>query len=261
MRLALGLRTFDLTARALVVGMIDVSGGTPAPGGVEALLERVEQLVGEGADVVEVRATPAGGPSAGNSEAEELDAVVPVVGALHERLDVPVSCATTRAAVARAAFAAGAVMGSDASGFADPDYVPAAVAAGAAVVAGHPKPEGPGVVRRVEGFLAERGRRAATAGLPPERIVVDPGLDRCADSEPYLELLGGTPALARLGHPLLVSVPASPFPDSPAGTDHQWGPAAVAAVAVVGGARLLRTGDVRAGRRVADVVAAILAAP
>jgi dihydropteroate synthase len=261
MRLALGLRTFDLTARALVVGVVDVSGRSPAPGGVEALLERAEQLVGEGADVVEVRATPAGGPGAGISEADELEAVVPAVGALRERLDVPVSCATTRAAVARAAFAAGAVMGSDASGFADPDYVPAAVAAGAAVVAGHPKPEGLGVVERVEGFLAERGRRAATAGLPPERIVVDPGLDRCADREQYLELLGGTPALARLGHPLLVSVSASPFPDSPSGTDHQWGPAAVAAVAVVGGARLLRTGDVRAGRRVADVVAAILAAP
>jgi dihydropteroate synthase len=261
MRLALGVRTFDLTARALVVGVVDVSGRSPAPGGVEALLERAEQLVGEGADVVEVRATPAGGPGAGISEADELDAVVPAVGTLHERLDVPVSCATTRAAVARAAFAAGAVMGSDASGFADPDYVPAAVAAGASVVAGHPKPEGPSVVRRVEGFLAERGRRAATAGLPPERIVVDPGLDRCADREQHLELLRATPALARLGHPLLVSVAASAFADPPAGTDHQWGSVEVAAVAVVGGARLLRTGDVRAGRRVADVVAAILTAP
>lgn len=263
MRLALGLRTHDLTTRALVVGVVPVR-----PPDLADCLSRAERMVVQGADLLDVGAVPAGrGGGDGVPGAEELDAVAAAVEALRQRLDVPVSCATTRAAVARAAFAAGAVMGIDPSGLSDPDYVPAALEAGAAVVAGHPGPGGPDVVTRVAGFLAERGRWAGQGGLPPERIVVDPGVDRCAEPQACLALLRRTPALARLGHPVLVSVPPPALAGWPgegpgaAGADDRREAAAVGAVAVVGGARLLRTGDVRAGRRVADVVSAILAAP
>ena len=85
---------------------------------------RAEQLVREGADLLDVGGVKAGpGPEVG--EAEELDRVVPAIAALHDRFDVALSVDTWRATVAAEAFRAGAVMGNDISGFADPAYLPA----------------------------------------------------------------------------------------------------------------------------------------
>ncbi len=134
------------------------------------------RLVDEGADILDVGGVKAGpGPEVG--EEEELDRVVPAVAALRARFDVAVSVDTWRASVARAAYAEGAVMGNDISGFADPDYLAAAAAAGAAVVATHirigpripdPEPEYDDVVGAVRAFLGERAapRRAPPASTP-----------------------------------------------------------------------------------------------
>ncbi len=268
MRLVLGVRTYDLTTRALVMGVLDAarrglasdSGAAP----VDACLGRAERLVDDGADLLEVgtvTVTPVG-PQL--SEPEELDAVVPLVGALAAAVGVPVACATTRASVARAAYAAGAVVGDDPSGFSDPGYLPAAVLAGASVVARHPAARGaPGppsgtddVVAQVRAFLAEQARRAEKMGLAPERIVLDAGLDGLATG-PALRVLRALPQLAELGYPLASAVPgaADEHPH-----DRRVATASVAALAIVGGCRLLRTSDVRTARRVADVLAGILGA-
>ena len=79
-------------------------------------------MAAEGADLLDVGGVKAGpGPEVG--EAEELERVVPAIEALHARFATPISCDTWRASVARAAYAAGAVVGNDISGFADPDYI------------------------------------------------------------------------------------------------------------------------------------------
>lgn len=257
MQLALGARAYDLTTWPLVVGVLQVPGGA---GGLDVCLERGELLVRAGADVVEVAAAPVTA-SAPLSGPEELDRLVPVVDALSGCVDVPLACATARASVARAAYAAGASMGNDGSGFSDPDYLAAAVDAGASVVAGHPGARDPDAVAAMRTFLAQQARRARQAGLPPERIVLDAGLDRCAAPQQSLQLLRASAALADLGHPLLTSSPRSVAGGSPGGAPDagQGAAAGVWAVAVLGGSRLLRTGDVRTARRVADVLAAILA--
>ena len=88
----------------------------------DAFLRRAEELVADGADLLDVGGVKAGpGPEVG--EAEELDRVVPAIAALHERFDVPLSVDTWRASVLDAACRAGAVVGNDISGFADPDYL------------------------------------------------------------------------------------------------------------------------------------------
>ena len=133
------------------------------------------QLVREGADVLDVGGVKAG-PGPEVTEAEELERVVPVIAALHDRFDVPLSVDTWRASVAAAAFAAGASLGNDISGFADPEYLAVAASAGAAVVATHirlaprcpiPTPHYDDVVAEVERFLLERADRAMAAGSPP----------------------------------------------------------------------------------------------
>ncbi|MBW3547900.1 MAG: dihydropteroate synthase [Actinobacteria bacterium] len=269
MQLVLGVRTYDLTTRALVMGVLDPPRGGSCSGlgsaDVDPWLRCGERLVGDGADLLEVGAASVATAGPGLSEAEELDVVVPLVGALVQGAGVPLSCATARASVARAAYAAGAVVGDDPSGFSDPGYLPAAVVAGASVVARHPAaargapgpPSGTDdVVTRVRAFLAEQARRAEKAGLPRKRIVLDAGLDGSA-TEQSLRVLRASSQLAELGYPLASAVAGAADDHRP---DRRVTTASATALAVVGGCRLLRTSDVRTARRVADVLAAILGA-
>src|SRR5688572_427071 len=102
----------------------------------DAFLAKAEQLVDEGADFLDVGGVKAG-PGPEVSEAEELERVVPALEALKARFDIPLSADTWRAPVLREALAAGAVVANDISGFADPEYLAVASAAGASVVATH----------------------------------------------------------------------------------------------------------------------------
>ncbi len=126
-----------------------------------------------------------------------------------------------------------------------------------------PEPHYDDVVAEVCDFLVERAGRAEAAGIAPERIVVDAGLDLGKTAEQSLRLLRESPSLAALGYPLLLSASHKPFLgallDLDVG-DRQTATVAAHAVGVVGGCRILRTHDARATRRVADVLAAILAA-
>ena len=85
---------------------------------LDAFFARAEQLVTEGADLLDVGGVKAG-PGDEVTEAEELERVVPVIGELKKRFDVPLSIDTWRASVAKACFAEGASVGNDISGFAD----------------------------------------------------------------------------------------------------------------------------------------------
>ena len=275
MRLALGPRTYDVATTALVMGILNRTPDSFYDQGahfaLDDLCRRAEQLVAEGADLLDVGGVKAG-PGPPVDEQEELDRVVPAVEALRARFDVPVSVDTWRASVAAASFAAGAVMGNDISGFADPDYLPVCAAAGATVVATHirlaprvadPQPHYDDVVREVRAFLAERAGRARAAGIPPERIVVDAGLDLGKTAEQSLTLLRQSQRLAELGHPLLLSASNKTFLGRLLDLDlDQRGPAslAAAAIGILGGARIVRAHDVKGTRRVVQVLAAVLEA-
>ena len=176
---------------------------------LDKLYGRAEQLVADGADILDIGGVKAG-PGPEVTEPEELDRVVPVVAGLVARFDTPVSVDTWRASVARASYAEGAVMGNDISGLADPDYAPAAAEHDAAVVITHirlaprvadPDPHYDDVVADVARFLTERADGARAAGLPPERIVLDAGLDLGKTAEQSLTLLRASSTLAGAGLP------------------------------------------------------------
>jgi dihydropteroate synthase len=237
----------------------------------DAFLRKAEQLVTDGADFLDVGGVKAG-PGDEVTEGEELDRVVPAVEALRARFDVPLSVDTWRASVVGACFAAGAVVGNDISGFADPDYLAVCAAAGASVVATHirlaprvpdPEPVYDDVVATVCAFLADRAAAARAAGIPPERIMVDAGLDLGKTEPQSLILLRHSDRLAELGYPVFLSASNKRFLWKLLDVDvDRAAPGTVAAHALgVGlGCRVLRCHDVRAGRRVADVMAAVLAA-
>ena len=177
--LVLGDRVLDITHRALVMGILNRTPDSFYDGGatyaLDDLLRRADALVADGADILDVGGVKAGpGPEVG--EDEELERVIPALSALRARFDVPLSVDTWRASVARQAYAVGAVVGNDISGFADPDYLPAAAAAGATVVATHirlgpripdPDPVYADVVEDVRSFLLDRASQALAVGLEP----------------------------------------------------------------------------------------------
>ena len=236
---------------------------------LDALLGRAERVVAEGADLLDVGGVKAG-PGPEVTEAEELDRVVPAVAALARRFDVPISVDTWRASVARECYSAGAVLGNDISGFADPGYLPAAAAAGAAVVATHirlaprvrdPDPRYRDVVATVAAFLFERADRAARAGIPAGRIVLDAGLDLGKTAEQSLTLLRASDELARLGHPLLLSASNKTFLGTLFGLDLQdrrEASLAAAALGIARGCRVVRVHDVAGTCRVRDAMEAVL---
>lgn len=270
--LHLGDRRHDLTHRALVMGILNRTpdsfydrGATFA---LDKLWARAEQLVVEGADILDIGGVKAG-PGPEVSEDEELDRVVPVVSGLVARFDVPVSVDTWRAGVARASFAEGAVLGNDISGLADPDYAAAAAAQGAAVVITHirlapripdPDPRYDDLVPDVARFLVERAAGARAAGVPAERIVLDAGLDLGKTALQSLMLLRASSTLAGLGYPLLLSASNKTFLGKVLDlelTARREASIGAAALGIAWGCRLARVHDVLGTCRVRDALAAV----
>ncbi|HWD53484.1 MAG TPA: dihydropteroate synthase [Acidimicrobiales bacterium] len=270
--LDLGAQRYDLTHRALVMGILNRTPDSFYDKGatfeLDKLYARAEQLVADGADILDIGGVKAG-PGAEVTEVEELDRVAPVVAGLVARFDTPVSIDTWRASVARACYTEGAVMGNDISGLADPDYAPAAAAHESAVVITHirlaprvadPAPHYDDVVADVAAFLTERAGRARDAGVPPERIVLDAGLDLGKTADQSLTLLRASRRLAELGFPLLLSASNKTFLGKVLDleiTERGGASIGAAALGISWGCRIIRVHDVLGTCRARDVLAAV----
>ncbi|HEY5390432.1 MAG TPA: dihydropteroate synthase, partial [Solirubrobacteraceae bacterium] len=173
-----------------------------------------------GADVIDV-----GGESGVTNRpaveaAEEIERVVPLVGALHE-LGIVVSVDTYKPAVAAAAIAAGASLVNDVSGLRDPALADVCAQSGAALVVMHtaapPKQriQDPGlygdVLDDVMRFLSERLELARSRGVADEQLIVDPGPDFAKTPAQTVELLRGARRLHEFGRPLLLAISRKDF--------------------------------------------------
>ncbi len=275
MLLELGETAFDVTHRALVMGILNRTPDSFYDAGeywdFDNFLGKAQQLVDEGADFLDVGGVKAG-PGDEVSLDEELARVVPAIEALKARFDVPISVDTWSAEVLRQSIDVGASVGNDISGFADPDYLKVAAAGGASVVATHirlqprvpdPEPVYDDLIVDVRQFLAERAQRAVDAGIPKSRIVIDAGLDLGKTPAMSLELLHHSEDLTALGYSVLLSASNKRFLFELLETSRYEifaGTAAAHTIGVIKGCRILRAHDVRATRRLADILASTLAA-
>lgn len=181
-------------------------------------VKRAEQLVADGADLIDVGGESGVTNASPVTAGEEIARVVPVIEAVAGR-GVAVSVDTYKPAVAEAALAAGARMVNDVSGLREPELAAVAARHGAALVLTHtraaPKtkafPDYADVMADVVGFLRERVEAATRQGVDQGLIVLDPGPDLAKTPAQTIECLRRLPELAALGHPLLLAVSRKDF--------------------------------------------------
>jgi dihydropteroate synthase len=259
--------------RPSVVGIVNVTPDSFSDGGVhlepEAAAAAARRMVADGAALVDVGGESTRPGSAGVSTEEELRRVVPVL----ERLaGLPVSIDTSKAEVARRAVELGAELVNDVTALrADPELAGVVAEAGAYLCLMHMKgeprtmqeaPTYDDVVSEVAAFLEERLAAAIAAGVPEERICLDPGIGFGKTVDHNLELLRRLDVLVRLGRPVLVGVSRKRTlgrllgdPDALVGTTAASVGAALAAFER--GASIFRVHDVREHVEALTVAAAI----
>lgn len=274
MFLALGDTRFDITTRALVMGILNRTPDSFYDGGsywnFDDFLAKAEVLVEEGADFLDVGGVKAG-PGPEVTPEQEMERVVPAIEALGARFDLPISVDTFRASVLEESLRVGACIGNDISGFADPRYLPVAAAHGASVVATQvrigpripdPEPIYDDVRRDVVEFLRVRAEAALAAGIPRERIMVDAGLDLGKTPAMSTELLRHSDDLVDLGFPVFLSASNKGFLGELTGSEvdnRREATLGAHALGIALGCRVLRAHDVRGNRRLADSMSAVLA--
>ncbi|MGB4136279.1 MAG: dihydropteroate synthase [Microbacterium sp.] len=269
----IGRRRFDFDRQVAVMAVVNRTPDSFYDKGATFALDRAVDAAVEaarfGADWVDIGGVPFGrGPAV--STAEEIDRVAPVVAAIAAASDVVISVDTNKAEVARAAIASGAAVINDTSGLGDPAMAAVIADSDAHVVITHsvgpPRAEKPAarfddVVAEVRAFLAERVERALAAGIPRERIVIDPGHDLDKNTLHSLELTRRLDEIADLGFPLLAAVSNKDFIGESIDREqgHRLAGSLAAMVCCIErGARIVRMHDVEASVDAVRMVEAIL---
>src|SRR3954462_2820543 len=203
--------------RPSVMGVVNVTPDSFSDGGVHldprVAVEAARGVVCEGGAVGEVGGESTRPGSSGVSADEELRRVVPVLEGL---AGAPVSIDTTKAAVARRALDLGAVLVNDGTALrGDPELAEVIAGADAYVclmhMQGDPRtmqrePRYEDVVAEVAAFLEERLAAAVAAGIPEERVCLDPGIGFGKTPDQNLTLVRGLARICRIGPPVLVGL-------------------------------------------------------
>lgn len=255
------------------MGVLNVTADSFSDGGrferPTAALRQALQMADEGAAIIDIggESTRPGAQPA--SLAEELDRVVPVIQALRAESAVFISVDTSKPEVMRAAVEAGADIINDVRALAETGALATAAATGAGVclmhMQGEPRtmqrsPHYEDVVEEVHAFLRARLAAARDAGIAPARLAIDPGFGFGKTASHNLELLRELSRFTDLGAPILAGLSRKSMLARITGrevTDRLAGSVALAAIAVLNGARIVRAHDVAATFDAVRVAAAV----
>jgi len=254
--------------RTYLMGVLNVTPDSFSDGGdfddTARALAQARQMVSGGADILDIGGQSTRPQAEEVSLEEERRRVLPVIQAIRQGtgtvapLSTLISVDTTKAAIARAAVAAGANIINDISGATyDPDMLPTVAELGVPIILMHirgtPKTmqtltEYGDLMGEIAGFLAQRIEAAIAHGIPHERIAIDPGIGFAKTADQNLEILRQLPKLKALGCPILVGPSRKSFIgkllNRPDPKQRVWGTAAACYGAIAGGADILRVHDV-----------------
>ena len=266
-------QAFDLSARTLVMGVVNVTPDSFSDGGrffaPGAAIAHARRLLAEGADLLDLGAESTRPGAAPVGAAEQIRRLAPVLEALAADPRVCLAVDTASAGVAARALELGARIVNDVTALGDPGMATVVADSGAGLVlmhlAGTPAtmqqdPRYEDVAREVRGHLAARLEAAEAAGVPAERVALDPGIGFGKTVLHNLELLARIEELEPLGRPLMIGVSRKSFLgkalDLPVDQRLEGGLAA-SAIAVFLGARIVRTHDVAATVRAVRIADAL----
>jgi len=270
-----GDRELDLT-RAHVMGILNVTPDSFSDGGLYSRLDsaliRVEKMLEAGATLIDVGGESTRPGAAVVSVQQELERVVPVVEAIKSRFDTVVSVDTSTPEVITASAAVGAGMINDIRALRRPGALLAAAKTDLPVclmhMQGEPQtmqkaPAYASIVHEVNAFLDERVRSCEAAGIPRNRLILDPGFGFGKTLEHNLHLFAHFDELQPRGLPILIGVSRKSMIGLALGRPVEkrlHGGVALAAIAVMKGARILRVHDVEETVDAVRMVEAVLAA-
>ncbi|MCW8944670.1 MAG: dihydropteroate synthase [Sedimenticola sp.] len=259
--LVCGVQSVDLN-RPRVMGILNVTPDSFSDGGRfishDVALKRALAMVAEGADILDIggESTRPGAPAVGVQQ--ELDRVIPVIQSIVSELPVPISVDTNKAAVMREAVAAGAGLINDVMALQGEGALAAAKELNVPVclmhMQGSPRtmqqnPQYSDVVADVKVFLSDRIQACIRAGIPRERLLLDPGFGFGKTLAHNLILLRQMDQLKSLNLPLLVGISrksmiGTVLDDAPV-DQRLYGGLACAVLAIERGAAIIRTHDIK----------------
>ena len=253
-----------------IVGALNVTPDSFHDGGkylsIEAAVERAGQMLNDGAEIIEIGGESTGPKSPEVPLEEELQRVIPVITAIRKAYPAAhISVDTWKSAVAHEALTAGVMMINDVTaGRSDSKMFTVLAHSSAQYVLMYSKDATPrtsihaqhydDVVKTVMSFLRERKAAAVSAGIPTDRIILDPGLGHFVSSDPKysFEILRRLREFDTLGSPLFLSPSRKSFLAGARNlpTEERLpGTIAASVIAVLNGASYIRTHDVRELRR------------
>jgi len=264
--IACGVRTLDLS-RPRIMGILNVTPDSFSDGGrlyrdgrvdTDALLARAEQMVAEGADILDVGGESTRPGAAPVSETEELDRVATAVEALAQHCDTIISVDTSTPKVMSESARCGAGLLNDVRGFKRPHALQVAAETGLALCVMHMQgepdtmqtaPAYTDVMHDVSEFLSQRLADVSAVGIDLGRVIIDPGFGFGKTAEQNFELLARLQELCNQGQPVLVGLSRksmiSSVLDRPP-EQRMVASVALALMAVERGARIVRVHDVAA---------------
>ena len=276
-------RTLPIGERTLIMGVLNVTPDSFSDGGefflLESALAHAEQMIAEGADIIDVGGeSTRPGSAAIVSADEELERVLPVIQQLAKRFDIPISVDTTKASVARAALDAGAAIVNDISALRfEPEIADEVAKSGAGPVLMHSRgtpgalhdlPPVADILEEVTSSLRSSIEIALQRGVKRESIVIDPGigfgksqeqnieliakLDQIIAAFPDFPLLIGTSRKSFLGR-ILRDTNGNPAPPE----ERLHATMASTTAAILKGAHIVRVHDVQAAVETAKLADAI----
>ena len=264
-------RGFVVGEKTLVMGVVNVTPDSFSDGGrwlePSAAIAQARRLVQEGADLIDVGGESTRPGADPVDPKEELRRIEPVIAALHADGTRPVSVDTRHAEVARRALEIGADLVNDVSGLGDPAMAEVVASTGAPVILMHTRGSPATMTSqahyadvRAEVFeeLVETAARAEAAGIPADRILIDPGLGFAKSAPQSLELLGHVGELRSMGYPVVVGASRKSFLGALLGgapvTERLEASVAAAVIAARQRAHIVRVHDVAATVRALTIV-------
>jgi dihydropteroate synthase len=263
-RLVLGKQT-------RLAGILNVTPDSFSDGGrffdLNRAVSRARAMQKEGADWIDLGGESSRPGARAVSAREEIRRVLPVLKKLKKYIRIPISVDTTKAEVAEAVLAEGADMINDITALRGGKKLARSIArSGASVILMHmqgnprsmqKKPVYRNVVREVRDYLAYAAKGALEAGIPKNKILIDPGFGFGKTPEHNLQLLGHLDEFHRIGLPIFVGLSRKSFIGTLTGapvSKRLSGSLGTAALAVMGGAHVLRVHDVAAHKQLITVL-------